>query len=211
MISLRAATTACPSSISIHTQLANALSVLVITVFNAMGLVFAVVPMSAGVGFLLWVGVLITAQAFETDPSSRNHSWAVALGLVPCLASWALQLVTATGMFGERVGVTNRVPQFMRSTTERESEHAVFYTFIVSSRLRLHAYIVTLKTQEKLRPMRTCALTMSSLTNTCAAAAAIKIAHDQSKASTSMTTMYLTLPEVVSELEANGLHPYGMS
>lgn len=25
-----------------------------------------------------------------------------------------------------------------------------------------------------------------------------------------MTTMYLTLPEVVSELEANGLHPYGM-
>lgn len=51
---------------------------------------------------------------------------------------------------------------------------------------------------------------MSSLTNTCAAAAAIKIAHDQSKASTSMTTMYLTLPEVVSELEANGLHPYGM-
>lgn len=52
--------------------------------------------MSAGVGFLMWVGVLITAQAFETDPSSLNHSWAVALGLVPCLAAWALQLMQAT-------------------------------------------------------------------------------------------------------------------
>jgi len=30
------------------------------------------------------------------DPSSANHSWAVALGLVPCLAAWALQLVQQT-------------------------------------------------------------------------------------------------------------------
>ena len=38
-------------------------------------------------------------QAFEQDPSSAsNHSWAVALGLVPCLAAWALQLVEATVM-----------------------------------------------------------------------------------------------------------------
>ena len=70
--------------------------VLSIASLDLTAVVFGIVPMSAGVGFLLWVGVLITAQAFEQDPSSANHSWAVALGLIPCLAAWALQLVEAT-------------------------------------------------------------------------------------------------------------------
>jgi len=42
------------------------------------------------------------------------------------------------------------------------------------------------------------------------ATAAMKIAHEQAKTSGSMTSMQLTLPQVVAELEANGLHPYGM-
>lgn len=33
----------------------------------------------------------------KKDPSSANHSWAVALGLVPCLAGWALQVVVMHG------------------------------------------------------------------------------------------------------------------
>lgn len=72
------------------------LFVFVIAITGATSLIFSVVPMSAGVGFLLWVGILITAQAFEQDSSSPNHGWAVALGLIPCLASWALQLVQVT-------------------------------------------------------------------------------------------------------------------
>jgi len=77
--------------------------VLAITTFDLTSLVFSCVPMSAGVGFLLWVGILITAQAFEQDPSSANHSWAVALGLVPCLAGWALQLVESTVTAAQRL------------------------------------------------------------------------------------------------------------
>ena len=40
--------------------------VLSIASLDLTAVVFGIVPMSAGVGFLLWVGVLITAQAART-------------------------------------------------------------------------------------------------------------------------------------------------
>ncbi len=53
-----------------------------------------VIPLSSGVGFLLWIGIMITAKSFEQDTDSNSdHSVAVALGLVPALAAWAWQLV----------------------------------------------------------------------------------------------------------------------
>jgi adenine/guanine/hypoxanthine permease len=43
-------------------MLLSGVFVFVVAVTGATSLIFSVVPMSAGVGFLLWVGVLITAQ-----------------------------------------------------------------------------------------------------------------------------------------------------
>jgi AGZA family xanthine/uracil permease-like MFS transporter len=54
-------------------------------------LVLKVVPLEATLGILLWIGIIITAQAFQEVP--KSHALAVALGLVPSLAAWALQLV----------------------------------------------------------------------------------------------------------------------
>jgi len=54
-------------------------------------LVLRVVPLEAMIGILLWIGVVITAQAFQEVP--RRHSAAVALGLMPALAAWALLLI----------------------------------------------------------------------------------------------------------------------
>jgi len=54
-------------------------------------LVLKVVPMEAMLGILLWIGLIITAQAFQAVP--RRHSAAVALGLIPALAAWALLLI----------------------------------------------------------------------------------------------------------------------
>lgn len=58
--------TLAPASISDHHASAlqvNAVAVVVIAALNLTTVVFSAVPMSAGVGFLLWVGILITAQA----------------------------------------------------------------------------------------------------------------------------------------------------
>jgi adenine/guanine/hypoxanthine permease len=44
---------------------------------------------------VLWIGVIITAQAFQTTP--REHAPAVAIGLFPAIAAWGLTV--AQGAF----------------------------------------------------------------------------------------------------------------
>jgi AGZA family xanthine/uracil permease-like MFS transporter len=46
------------------------------------------------IGILLWIGLVITAQAFQEVP--KKHNLAVVLGLIPALAAWALLLVETT-------------------------------------------------------------------------------------------------------------------
>jgi len=53
-----------------------------------------VVPMEATLGILIWIGLVIVAQAFqETD---RRHAIAVVMGLIPALAAWVLHIVETT-------------------------------------------------------------------------------------------------------------------
>lgn len=67
----------------------SALNGLIITglvLFGGIAVVLRVVPIEAALGILLWIGIIITAQAFEAVP--RSHALAVAFGLVPALAAW---------------------------------------------------------------------------------------------------------------------------
>jgi AGZA family xanthine/uracil permease-like MFS transporter len=54
-------------------------------------LVLQVVPLEVTLGILLWIGIIITAQAFQEVP--KSHALAVAVGLIPSLAVWALQIL----------------------------------------------------------------------------------------------------------------------
>lgn len=56
-----------------------------------MSLIIALVPLEAGYPILLWIGLIITAQAFQSTP--REHAPAVALGLMPSIAAWGLSLL----------------------------------------------------------------------------------------------------------------------
>ncbi|TMW55803.1 hypothetical protein Poli38472_008451 [Pythium oligandrum] len=72
----------------------TAVAVTLVSLLNATTLIVNTVPISCGVGFLLWIGLVISASSFNRTPSSNtNHGTAVALGMVPALASWAFQLV----------------------------------------------------------------------------------------------------------------------
>jgi len=53
--------------------------------------VIRAIPLEAGIGILLWIGVVICAQAFQVTP--RHHAPAVAFGLFPCLAAWGTMMV----------------------------------------------------------------------------------------------------------------------
>src|SRR5205814_6519805 len=54
-------------------------------------LVLKIIPIEATLGILVWISVIMTAQAFQETP--KSHALAVAIGLLPSLATWALLLI----------------------------------------------------------------------------------------------------------------------
>jgi AGZA family xanthine/uracil permease-like MFS transporter len=71
----------------------NGVVITVLCLAGGVALVLRVVPLEATLGILLWIAVVMTAQAFSEVP--KRHTLAVALGLVPALAAWALLLIEA--------------------------------------------------------------------------------------------------------------------
>jgi AGZA family xanthine/uracil permease-like MFS transporter len=67
------------------------LMVLVLAWFGIIALLTALIPVVAIAPILLYIGMLIGAQAFQTTPAS--HAPAVVLALTPHLAAWAKVLV----------------------------------------------------------------------------------------------------------------------
>ena len=63
------------------------------------------IPIESGVGFLMWVGLQITAQGFEGDntPEGWRHGPAVAMGLVPSISAWSWQTVSTTFVATQKV------------------------------------------------------------------------------------------------------------
>jgi AGZA family xanthine/uracil permease-like MFS transporter len=70
---------------------ATGLAVLVLTWLGIAGVLLAVVPVVAILPILLYIGMLIGAQAFQETP--KSHAPAVVLALVPHLAAWAKTLI----------------------------------------------------------------------------------------------------------------------
>ncbi len=58
-----------------------------------LGVIGQLVPIEAGMAIVLYIGLVIAAQAFEATP--RAHAPAVALGLMPGLAGWGALLIKA--------------------------------------------------------------------------------------------------------------------
>lgn len=50
-----------------------------------------IVPIEAGIPIVLWIGIVITAQAFQASPA--RHAPAVAVGLFPAIAAWGAVVV----------------------------------------------------------------------------------------------------------------------
>jgi adenine/guanine/hypoxanthine permease len=78
---------------------ATGLMVLVLSWFGILALLMAVIPVVAISPILLYIGMLIGAQAFQETP--RSHAPAVIIALVPQVAAWGkLQIDNALGAAG---------------------------------------------------------------------------------------------------------------
>jgi adenine/guanine/hypoxanthine permease len=72
----------------------NAVAITAICLTGAVPFLIWYMPMEAALGILLWIGLIITAQAFQEVPCA--HAPAVAIGFIPALAAWGLLLIQTT-------------------------------------------------------------------------------------------------------------------
>ena len=75
-------------------SLLNGLVISALCLVGGVGLALKWVPMEAMIGILLWIGIIITAQAYRDVP--RIHFLGVAFGLIPSLAAWLLLNIETT-------------------------------------------------------------------------------------------------------------------
>jgi adenine/guanine/hypoxanthine permease len=64
----------------------NGIVITIICLTGTVGVISKIVPMEAGIAIVLWIGIIITAQAFQATP--HDHAPAVAVGLFPAIAAW---------------------------------------------------------------------------------------------------------------------------
>jgi AGZA family xanthine/uracil permease-like MFS transporter len=65
----------------------------IICLTGTIGVIAAVIPIEAGMAIVLWIGLVMTAQAMQTTP--RSHAPAVAVGLLPGVAAWGALMLKA--------------------------------------------------------------------------------------------------------------------
>src|SRR5688572_9126906 len=81
---------------------ATGVAVLILSWFGILALMMALIPVVAISPILLYIGMLIGAQAFQETP--KSHAPAVVLSLVPQVAAWGkLQIDSALGAAGTNV------------------------------------------------------------------------------------------------------------
>jgi AGZA family xanthine/uracil permease-like MFS transporter len=96
------------------------------------------IPIDAGMAIVLWIGIVITAQAFQATP--REHAPAVVVGMLPGIAAWgalmaknglrAAGLGGPAGPFGESL-----LAEFQKSDTWIHGAFALEQGFLFTSML----------------------------------------------------------------------------
>jgi AGZA family xanthine/uracil permease-like MFS transporter len=94
----------------------NAVFFTVVCLAGVLGSIQYVIPIDAGMAIVLYIGIVITAQAFQATP--REHAPAAVIGMLPSLAAWgtfmASQAFGAAGAGGRRM--EEFLPAFTRNT-----------------------------------------------------------------------------------------------
>ena len=111
----------------------NGLVVTAICLTGTVALINSLVPIEAGIPIVLWVGVIITAQAFQATP--KEHAPAVAIGLFPAIAAWGMTVVE--GAFRVSGGLT-----IQDALTQTDIDRKLFAADTLVNGFLLHGLIV---------------------------------------------------------------------
>lgn len=72
----------------------NGIVIVALCLSGVVSLVAGAVPIEVGAGIVLWIGIIITAQAFRAV--EEDHASAVAVGLFPAIAAWGATVMMGT-------------------------------------------------------------------------------------------------------------------
>jgi AGZA family xanthine/uracil permease-like MFS transporter len=85
----------------------NGIFVAFVTLSGTLGWMVWAVPIDAGIAIVVWIGIIISAQAFQAVPD--NHAPAVVVGILPGIAAWGV-LMAKAGLHAAGVGDPGGLP-----------------------------------------------------------------------------------------------------
>ncbi len=103
----------------------------VLCLIGGVGLILKVVPLEATLGILLWIGIIITAQAFEAI--DKKHCLAVAIGLIPAFAAWGLDMLIKPSLMIGKVSLSDAVEPLKNSGVYLHGVIALSQGFLLTS------------------------------------------------------------------------------
>jgi len=96
------------------------------------------VPIDAGMAIVLWIGIVISAQAFEATP--KHHAAAVVVGLLPGIGAWGA-LMAKNGLRAAGMGTDARpftdalIPEFLKNDVWIQGVFSLEQGFLFTSML----------------------------------------------------------------------------
>jgi AGZA family xanthine/uracil permease-like MFS transporter len=108
------------------------------------------IPIDAGMAIVLWIGIVISAQAFQVTP--REHAPAVVLGMLPGIGAWGALLakngLRAAGLGGPAGPFTDAlIAEFQKSDTWIQGAFALEQGFLFTSMLLAAAVVGVIERQ----------------------------------------------------------------
>jgi len=127
----------------------NGAFVTVVALTGTLGIIAWAIPVDAGMAIVLWIGIVMSAQAFQATP--REHAPAVVMGLLPGIGAWGA-LMAKAGLRAAGVGSAGGPPfspaleaEFLRGDTWIRGAFALEQGFIFTSMILAAATVAVIE------------------------------------------------------------------
>jgi adenine/guanine/hypoxanthine permease len=108
------------------------------------------IPVDAGMAIVLWIGIVISAQAFQVTP--QEHAPAVVIGLLPGIGAWGA-LMAKSGLHAAGMGTAERpfssalIGEFAKSNTWIDGAFSLEQGFLFTSMFLAAATVAVIERQ----------------------------------------------------------------
>jgi AGZA family xanthine/uracil permease-like MFS transporter len=120
----------------------------VITLTGTLAWIAWAIPIDAGMAIVLWIGIVITAQAFQATP--REHAPAAVIGILPGIGAWGA-LMAKSGLRAAGLGTPDHpftpalIAEFQKTDTWMHGGFALEQGFLFTSMLLAAAVVAVIE------------------------------------------------------------------